>query len=93
MCGVLMYVAVSIYKEHKSVLGIIFAIPVFILCGFEHSIADIGYFAIANVCSAQAFGFIYTVILGNTIGSFILPLFKMLGDRKIKKKDINIINN
>ncbi len=93
MCGILMYVAVSVYKEHKSVLGIIFAIPVFILCGFEHSIADIGYFAIAHIYSAKAFGFIYTVILGNTVGSFILPLLKKLGNIHFKKKDINKTNN
>ncbi len=72
MCGVLMYVAVSVYKENKSIVGILFAIPVFILAGFEHSIADIGYFAIANIYSWKAFGFIWTVILGNTIGSCLL---------------------
>ena len=46
-CGVLMYVAVAIFKEKKSPIGILFAIPVFILSGFEHSIADIGYFAVS----------------------------------------------
>ena len=86
MCGVLMYVAVSVYKEHKSIVGILFAIPVFILSGFEHSIADIGYFAISGICSWQAFGFIWTVILGNSIGSCILPLFKMLGEKVSAKK-------
>ena len=82
MCGVLMYIAVSIYKEHKSIVGILFAIPVFILSGFEHSIADIGYFAISGICSLEAFGFIWAVILGNTIGSCILPLIKKLANKK-----------
>ncbi|MDE6302466.1 MAG: formate/nitrite transporter family protein, partial [Clostridia bacterium] len=49
MCGVLMYVAVAIYKEKKSIVGVLFAIPVFILSGFEHSIADMGYFAIGGI--------------------------------------------
>ena len=62
-CGILMYVAVSIYRDNKSITGILFAIPVFILSGFEHSIADIGYFAISNIVSWEAFGFIWTVIL------------------------------
>ena len=35
-CGVLMFIAVYVYKENKSIVAIIFAIPTFILCGFEH---------------------------------------------------------
>lgn len=75
-CGVLMYVAVSIYKEQKSIVGILFAIPTFILAGFEHSIADIGYFAISGIISFEVILFILVVIVGNTLGSFILPLLK-----------------
>ena len=39
-CGILMYLAVSIYRDAKTCVGIFFCIPVFILSGFEHSIAD-----------------------------------------------------
>lgn len=85
MCGVLMYVAVAIYKEKKSIVGVLFAIPVFILSGFEHSIADMGYFAIGGVYSAKAFGFIWLVILGNTVGALILPALALVG-KDIKKK-------
>lgn len=35
-CGILMYLAVSTYKEKNTVLGILFCVPVFILSGFEH---------------------------------------------------------
>ena len=84
MCGVLMYVAVAIYKEKKSIVGVLFAIPVFILSGFEHSIADMGYFAIGGIYSAKAFGFIWLVILGNTIGALILPVLALAG-RELKK--------
>ena len=73
-CGILMYIAVSVYRSNKNIVGILFAIPVFILSGFEHSIADIGYFACANITSLKAFGFIWTVILGNSIGSMLLPV-------------------
>ena len=85
MCGVLMYVAVAVYKEKKSVIGVLFAIPVFILSGFEHSIADMGYFAIGGVYSAQAFGFIWLVILGNSVGALILPALALCG-KQIKKQ-------
>ena len=81
-CGVLMYLAVSIYKEKNNVIGIIFCIPVFILAGFEHSVADLFYFAASDIVSLKAFGFIWTVILGNSIGAVILPLLMM----RFKKK-------
>ena len=76
-CGVLMYLAVSVYKEKNNVIGVIFCIPVFILAGFEHSIADLFYFAASGMVSLQAFGCIWTVILGNSIGAVILPLLMM----------------
>ena len=46
----------------------------FILAGFEHSIADLFYFAASGIVSLKAFGFIWVVILGNSIGAVILPL-------------------
>ena len=78
-CGVLMFIAVYVYKENKSIVAIIFAIPTFILCGFEHSIADIGYFAIANMFSFEIVLFILLVVIGNTIGSMILPYLSIAG--------------
>lgn len=72
-CGVLMYLAVSIYRDKKTVVGILFCIPVFILAGFEHSVADMFYFAASGIVSLKAFAFIWTVILGNSIGGMILP--------------------
>ena len=68
-CGALMYLAVSIYKEKNTIAGILFCIPVFILSGFEHSIADMYYFAASGIVSAKAFGFIWLVVAGNALGS------------------------
>ena len=87
-CGILMYVAVGLFKEKKTPLGIIFAIPAFILAGFEHSIADMGYFAIAGIYSAKAFGFIWIVIIGNSIGSFIIPLLRLAAPKKAEEKKV-----
>ena len=85
-CGVLMFVAVYVYKENKSIVAIIFAIPTFILCGFEHSVADIGYFAIANMFSFEIVLFILLVVVGNTIGSMILPYLQMASQNKAPQK-------
>ena len=71
-CGVLMYVAVKIYKLKNSVVGILFCIPVFILSGFEHSIADMFYFALAGMIDFAYLGFIIAVIFGNSVGALLI---------------------
>lgn len=81
-CGILMYIAVSLYREKKTIVGIVFCIPVFILSGFEHSIADMGYFAVAGEWSLKGFGYIWTIILGNSIGAMLFPAFKLIVKEK-----------
>ena len=81
-CGLLMYLAVSIYRDNKTPLGILFCIPVFILSGFEHSIADMFYFAASGIVSVKAFAFLWIVILGNSIGGMLLPALKIWGEKK-----------
>ena len=78
-CGVLMYLAVSIYRDKNTVAGILFCIPVFILSGFEHSVADMFYFAASGIVSLRACGFIWLVILGNALGAMLLPALDLLG--------------
>ena len=73
-CGILMYLAVSIYREKNTAVGIIFCIPVFILSGFEHSIADMFYFSAAGAFGFREALFILIVVLGNTFGAMLLPL-------------------
>lgn len=86
-CGVLMYVAVRVYRANKSIAGILFAIPVFILSGFEHSIADMGYMVIAGIFSWQTVGFICLVVLGNSVGALILPALAKLWEKKDEPKN------
>ena len=81
-CGVLMYVAVSVYRDKKSLAGILFCVPVFILAGFEHSIADMFYFAASGIVSLDAFVFIWLVILGNTLGGMLLPALSLVGGKE-----------
>lgn len=83
LCGVLMYAAVQIYRTKNTCLGILFCIPVFILSGFEHSIADMFYFALAAIgglTGIQTAWFLLLVILGNALGGCFLPaLHKLSG--------------
>ena len=81
-CGILIYLSVDIFKSSKNPIGILFAIPVFILSGYEHSIADMFYFAASGIVSLKAFGFIWTVILGNSIGGMLFPILKKIGAKE-----------
>ena len=81
-CGILMYLAVSIFRDSGKIVGILFCIPVFILSGFEHSVADIFYFAASGIVSFDAFLFILSVIFGNAIGGMLLPSLQMIGKGK-----------
>ena len=78
-CGVMMYVAVWVFREKKTVLGILFCIPVFILAGFEHSIADMFYFSLAGTIFRPAsLLFLLLVVLGNSVGGMFIPLLQLL---------------
>ena len=73
-CGILMFIAADVYKTQKSYLGAFICVPVFILAGSEHSIADMFYFCCAGVFTLDALIFIIIVILGNAVGGIIIPL-------------------
>ena len=73
-CGLLMYLAVSIYKSDRKIVGVLFCIPVFILSGFEHSVADMYYFSAAGIFTLRSLLFIAVVVLGNSVGAVVLPL-------------------
>ena len=66
LCGVVMYIAVLMYRK-KTPLGIIFGIPLFIFCGFQHCIANIITLGVARRFSMT----IFICILGNFLGSII----------------------
>ncbi len=76
-CGVLMYTAVEIYRSKGSALGIIICIPVFILSGFEHSVADMFYFSLSSLSPARPIIFILFAVLGNAVGAIVLRLLQI----------------
>lgn len=67
LCGIIMYIAVYMYRKGTP-LGIIFGIPLFIFCGFQHCIANIITLGVARTFDIS----IFTCILGNFIGSIIM---------------------
>lgn len=71
LCGVMMYLAVELFKKKNNPLFVIMPIMIFILSGFEHCIANIYYFMINPIpCfNFRAFLFFIINILGNSIGA------------------------
>lgn len=82
LCGILVYVAIDLYRNNKSVLGIVMCIPAFILSGYEHSIADMFYFATSGIVSWQAFIYLILIVVGNSIGALLIPTLKLVGRTK-----------
>ncbi len=77
-CGILMYIAVDNFKNNRGdfgrYLGILLCVPVFILSGFEHSVADMFYCALGVQSAAQALHcvvFLLLVTLGNSLGALV----------------------
>lgn len=66
-CGFIMTVAVKFAKE-KQFLPLLFGVPLFILCGFYHSIADAFYYSAAREISCEIFVNWICVVVGNFIG-------------------------
>ena len=73
-CGILMFVAVDGYKNSSNPIILFTCVSVFILCGFEHCIADMAYMAIAGLpMEPLRFGL---VVLGNTVGALVFRALK-----------------
>lgn len=77
LCGVIMYLAVAIYRK-GSKLGILFGIPLFIFCGFQHCIANIITLGVAATWDWS----ILICILGNFAGSLLTWWLLPMGQKK-----------
>lgn len=70
-CGILIYCAVDIFKKHNKVIGILLGVPTFIICGFNHCIANMYYVIASREFTINAIIFIVICIIGNSIGSLL----------------------
>ena len=76
LCGVIMYLAVMMYKKGTS-LGILYGIPLFIFCGFQHCIANIITLGAARMMHWS----IIVCIVGNFLGSLLMWYLSKEGSR------------
>lgn len=86
-CGMLMFIAVETFKTAKDgavkVIGVFIPVMVFILCGFEHCVANMFYFSAAGAWNSNSLFRIVIMTLGNSFGGLIMPFaVKLLKSEK-----------
>lgn len=79
-CGFLMFIAVDTFKKQSGstikVIAIFVPVMVFILSGFEHVIADMYYFSLAQEWNSHCFMAVFVMTLGNSVGGMLIPLYQ-----------------
>ena len=73
-CGIIFYFAIKCYSK-IGVISLIMGVVTFIVCGFEHSIANSAYLGISTQLNIPTILVILIGILGNTVGSVIVSRF------------------
>ena len=76
MCGILMYLAIDNYNKNRNIIFIIMPVMVFILSGFEHSIANMFYYFSSDYRNIESAIYLLTNIFGNGVGAIIFNYFK-----------------
>lgn len=92
-CNILIFVAVYGYKKSDNplikILSLIFGVSVFVLCGFEHCVADMFYFAFARSYGGQQILRLLTVTAGNIVGGILMALVIKLKDKLAVQQNQN----
>ena len=76
-CGILVQFAVWSFRTAKhpflGAAAVFMGVTVFIACGFEHCIANMYYFSVADAWSLDTLGSVLVMTLGNSIGGLLAP--------------------
>jgi len=80
-CNILIYIAVEGFNKNPHELGkylaLFFGVMVFILCGFEHCVANMYYFSMAGMWSGKSLLYLLIMTLGNGVGGVLLPAARL----------------
>lgn len=77
LCNVLIYFAVDTFKRRYPMfvkcLVLVLSIMMFILCGFEHCVANTFYFVAAGqIFTITGLGYLMLNVIGNSIGAIVV---------------------
>lgn len=80
-CGFIMTTAVCFAKNENRWLPLLFGVPIFIVCGFPHCIADAFYYLAVPVSYWSAhliniIGLYVSIVIGNAVGCNLVRLIK-----------------
>lgn len=79
-CNIFIYIAVEGFNRNPHELGkylsLFFGVSGFILCGFEHCVANMYYFSVAGMWSGKALLYILVMTLGNAAGGAAVPMVR-----------------
>lgn len=79
-CDILIFIAVDGFGKNPHELGkylsLFFGVMVFILCGFEHCVANMYYFSIAGMWSGKTLLYVLVMTAGNSVGGVLIPLIR-----------------
>ncbi len=88
VCNIFIYIAVNGYAKNPHELGkylaLFLGVSVFILCGTEHSVADMFYWAVSGTLAAnpaESLLRIVVISLGNVAGGVCFPLLEKLNQK------------
>ena len=88
-CNVLIWLAVEGFKNNPhpagKYLSLFFGVAVFILCGFEHCVANMYYFSMAGMWRWKTLGWVLVMTAGNSVGGVIFPLLRRIQQKKAPK--------
>ena len=67
-CGLIIDIACWMYRSTKNLAPVLFGVPLFIVCGFYHSIADVVYLVGAFKWDWAILWYYPIIVLGNYVG-------------------------
>lgn len=75
-CGAMMHIAYYNFTKGKNPIYVILPIMFFMLAGFEHCVANCGFFAMARVdMTVTDWTRLAIIVLGNGVGSWVFTKF------------------
>jgi len=88
LCNIFIYIGVEGYNTNPHEVGkyvaLFFGVMVFILCGFEHCVADMFYFAMAGAWSSRSLLCLLIITAGKALGGLLLPACKRLKEKAMQ---------
>ena len=79
-CGMIIDLSVYQFRKSGSLIPILFGVPLFILCGFYHSIADVVYLTVSWNWNPEIYWYYPVIVIGNYIGCNVRRLILKSSD-------------